>query len=33
MADPGFTADLFADSEPLDFTKSMEGFGAGGETR
>ena len=33
MADPGFTSDLFADSEPLDFTKSMEGFGAGGEMR
>ena len=27
MADPGFTPDLFVDSEPFGFTKSMEGFG------
>lgn len=30
MADPGFTPDLFVDSEPFDFKKSMEGFGVGG---
>jgi nitroalkane oxidase len=29
MADPGYTPDLFVDSEPLGFTKSMEGFGLG----
>ena len=28
MADPGFTPDLFVDSEPFGFTKSMEGFGS-----
>jgi alkylation response protein AidB-like acyl-CoA dehydrogenase len=33
MTDPGFTPDLFADSEPFDFKKSMEGFGVGGELR
>jgi nitroalkane oxidase len=26
MTDPGFTPDLFVDSEPLEFKKSMEGF-------
>jgi hypothetical protein len=29
MADSGYTPDLFVDSEPLGFTKSMEGFGLG----
>ena len=29
MADAGYTPDLFVDSEPLGFTKSMEGFGLG----
>ena len=29
MADPGFTPDLFVDSEPFGFPKSMEGFGVG----
>jgi alkylation response protein AidB-like acyl-CoA dehydrogenase len=33
MADPGFTPDLFVDSEPFDFKKSMEGFGVGSEMR
>ena len=33
MADPGFTPDLFVDSEPFGFTKSMEGFGVGTEMR
>jgi nitroalkane oxidase len=33
MADPGFTPDLFADSEPFGFKKSMEGFGSGDEMR
>ena len=33
MADPGFTPDLFVDSEPFGFTKSMEGFGVGAEMR
>jgi alkylation response protein AidB-like acyl-CoA dehydrogenase len=33
MTDPGFTPDLFADSEPFAFKKSMEGFGAGAEMR
>jgi alkylation response protein AidB-like acyl-CoA dehydrogenase len=33
MADPGFTPDLFVDSDPLDFTKSMEGYGLGTEKR
>jgi alkylation response protein AidB-like acyl-CoA dehydrogenase len=33
MTDPGFTPDLFADSEPFDFKKSMEGLGVGGELR
>ncbi|MDT0352445.1 acyl-CoA dehydrogenase family protein [Pseudonocardia charpentierae] len=27
MTDPGFTPDLFVDSEPFGFRKSMEGFG------
>jgi alkylation response protein AidB-like acyl-CoA dehydrogenase len=27
MTDPGFTPDLFVDSEPFAFRKSMEGFG------
>ncbi len=31
MADSGFTPDLFVDSEPFGFTKSMEGFGVGAE--
>jgi alkylation response protein AidB-like acyl-CoA dehydrogenase len=33
MTDPGFTPDLFVDSEPFGFTKSMEGFGVGTEMR
>jgi nitroalkane oxidase len=33
MADAGFSPDLFVDSEPLGFTKSMEGYGAGAELR
>jgi alkylation response protein AidB-like acyl-CoA dehydrogenase len=33
MADAGFTPDLFVDSEPFGFTKSMEGYGAGTELR
>jgi nitroalkane oxidase len=33
MTDPGFTPDLFVDSEPFAFTKSMEGFGVGDEIR
>jgi len=33
VADPGFTPDLFADSEPFGFKKSMEGFGSGDEMR
>jgi hypothetical protein len=33
MSDPGFTPDLFVDSEPFAFTKSMEGFGIGTEMR
>jgi alkylation response protein AidB-like acyl-CoA dehydrogenase len=33
MADPGFTPDLFVDSEPFAFTKSMEGYGVGTEMR
>jgi alkylation response protein AidB-like acyl-CoA dehydrogenase len=33
MADAGYTPDLFVDSEPLGFTKSMEGFGLGTEKR
>jgi nitroalkane oxidase len=33
MTDPGFTPDLFADSEPFGFTKSMEGFGVGDDVR
>jgi alkylation response protein AidB-like acyl-CoA dehydrogenase len=33
MADPGFTPDLFVDSEPFGFAKSMEGFGVGAELR
>ena len=33
MADPGFTPDLFVDSEPFEFTKSMEGYGVGTEMR
>lgn len=31
MTDSGFTPDLFVDSEPFGFTKSMEGFGVGAE--
>jgi alkylation response protein AidB-like acyl-CoA dehydrogenase len=31
MTDPGFTPDVFVDSAPLGFTKSMEGFGVGTE--
>lgn len=27
MADPAFTPDIFADCDPLPFTKSMEGYG------
>jgi hypothetical protein len=27
MADRGFTPDTFVDSEPLVFTRSMEGYG------
>jgi len=33
MADARYTPDLFVDSEPLAFTKSMEGFGLGTEKR
>jgi len=33
MADPGFTPDLFVDSEAFAFTKSMEGYGVGTEMR
>ena len=33
MTDPGFSPDLFVDSEPFAFKKSMEGFGVGTELR
>ena len=33
MADPGFTPDLFVDSQAFEFTKSMEGYGVGTEMR
>lgn len=33
MSDPAFTPDLFVDSEPFGFKKSMEGFGVGTELR
>jgi hypothetical protein len=33
MADSAFSPDVFVDSEPLGFTKSMEGYGVGTELR
>jgi alkylation response protein AidB-like acyl-CoA dehydrogenase len=33
MADPAFTPDLFADSEPFAFSRSMEGYGVGENLR
>ena len=33
MADGAFSPDTFVDGDPLEFTRSMQGYGLGGDVR